>query len=100
MSNSVFVKSYKDIFLENVEENFLQNNDKHYDYVELTQHPLITIDFIDKYHNKPWDWASVYFKEDITNEFIEKYKSFFPLELLSGELSSLVCQFENSDYIK
>ena len=35
--------------------------------------PNITIEFIEKYPDKPWDWYWISSNPNITIEFIEKY---------------------------
>ena len=39
----------------------------------MSINPNITMDFIEKYSNKPWDWKFISCNPNITMEIIEKY---------------------------
>ena len=41
--------------------------------ISISRHPNITMEIIEKYPDKPWDWYYISSNPNITMEFIEKY---------------------------
>ena len=39
----------------------------------ISENPNITMDIIEKYPDKPWDWARISLNPSITMDIIEKY---------------------------
>ena len=46
---------------------------KPWDWYYISYNPSITLEFIEKYPEKPWDWHSLSYNPSITIEIIEKY---------------------------
>ena len=53
-------------------EFVLKYSDK-LDWMSISSNPNITMEFIEKYPDKPWDWYVISHNPNITIEFIEKY---------------------------
>ena len=43
------------------------------DWCEISRSPNITMDFIEKYPDKPWNWSCISRNPNVTMEFIEKH---------------------------
>lgn len=59
----------KNITLEFIEKYI----DKEWDWREISMLPILTKEFIEKYPNKPWDWDGITWNSKLTTELIEKY---------------------------
>ena len=47
--------------------------DTHWDWQELSDAPNLTMNIVDKYHNKPWNWKELSRHPNLTIEIIDKY---------------------------
>ena len=59
----------------NITMEFIEKySDKPWDWNGgISRNPNITMEFIEKYSNKPWNWYYISYNQNITIEFIEKY---------------------------
>ena len=76
--NVNYYDDYKDIinvyfditYIEYIDKNI---NNPNIDWYYISLNPNITMEFIEKYPDKPWDWGYISQNPNITIEFIEKY---------------------------
>ena len=75
MENQSLEHQVKNIIMENLIKT-IENNDKtkYWDFYKvLSNNPNLTMELIEKYSYKPWDWHSISKNPNITMEMIEKY---------------------------
>ena len=54
MENQSFEQQAKNIIMEKLIKNY-EKSDEPWHWEHISKNPNITIEFIDKYHDKPWD---------------------------------------------